>query len=160
MRFNNEMKVLFICTGNTCRSYMAQVILEKLAKEKKIDLTVSSAGIQAIDGIPAYPYAKMALKKNGYEDKKHYSKSISELTLNENDLILTMEVKQRDYLKFTFPQLSHKIITVSELAVDTEGDIDDPIALEYTEYEKIFKKIEEYTIKIFKRLIKKYNLET
>jgi len=154
------MKVLFICTGNTCRSYMAQVILEKLAREKKIDLEVNSAGTQAIDGIPAYPYAKMALKKNGYEEKKHYSKSISELLLEEYDLILTMEIKQRDFLKFTFPKFGSKIITLSELAVNSEFDIDDPITLEYNEYEKIFKKIEEYTQKAFKRLLNKYNLES
>lgn len=152
------MKVLFVCTGNTCRSYMAQVILEKLSLDNDIYFEVSSAGIQAHDGIPAYPYARLALKRNGYLDKKHYSQSLMPDLVKENDLIITMEIKQRDYLRFSFPNYSEKIKTLSEIAVDSEIDIPDPIALEYREYEKVFKQIEDYTKRAFEIIVKENDL--
>lgn len=153
------MKVLFICTGNTCRSYMAEVIMEKLAADYQLHIQVNSAGIQAHNGIPAYPYARLALKRNGYFDKKHYSRSISSEMIEEYDIIITMEVKQRDYLKFSFPEFSEKIKTLAEVAIESEHDIDDPVALEYREYEKTFKKIEEYMEMLLNRLVKNKSSE-
>lgn len=138
---------------------MAEVILKKLAEDKNFEIQVNSAGIQAIDGIPAYPYARMALRKNGYIDKKHVSKTISEELLQDHDCVITMEVQQRDFLKFSFPQFGNRIHTLTELAMDMEMDIDDPIKLEYIVYEKTFKMIEDYTIKVFEKLIRKYKLE-
>lgn len=44
------LHILFVCTGNTCRSPMAEGLLRKLAKERGIDLEVRSAGVSAISG--------------------------------------------------------------------------------------------------------------
>ena len=86
------------------------------------------------------------------------SKTISEELLQEHDCVITMEVQQRDFLKFSFPEFGNRIHTLTELAMDLEMDIDDPIKLEYIVYEKTFKMIEDYTIKVFEKLIKRYKL--
>ena len=44
------MKIMFVCTGNTCRSAMAEGLAKKIIKEKKLDIEVYSAGIFAMDG--------------------------------------------------------------------------------------------------------------
>ena len=49
--------ILFVCTGNTCRSSMAAAIAAKLAKERGLDVTISSAGLAAREGDPATPEA-------------------------------------------------------------------------------------------------------
>ena len=59
------MKVLFVCTGNTCRSPMAQAILQRKAKEDRLDITADSAAIMMTYGERVNPKAIEALKKLG-----------------------------------------------------------------------------------------------
>mgnify|MGYP002553887760 CR=1 FL=1 len=59
------MKLLFVCTGNTCRSAMAQALAEKMIKDNGLDFEVDSAGLFADGHSPASENAKRAVEKYG-----------------------------------------------------------------------------------------------
>lgn len=87
------MKILFVCTGNTCRSPMAQTIFENiLKKHNRDDITVSSAGTNAGDGMPMTPTAKEALKvcKQRVRRTPHSSTQFNQHMLGAYDHIVTM----------------------------------------------------------------------
>lgn len=94
------MKVLFVCTGNVCRSPMAQVIFENLAKENGADIKVASAGTMTLDGLPMTPTAKKALKECGQKmgRKKRASTQFRREFLDEYDHIVTMTAKHADVI--------------------------------------------------------------
>ncbi len=92
-------KVLFICTGNTCRSPMAQVIFNRYAEDNGIDAAADSAGIAAASGMSASENAIIAMKEVGIDLSGHSSKVISRELLNSADLIVCMSEGHAELLK-------------------------------------------------------------
>lgn len=94
------MNVLFVCTGNTCRSPMAEkIFLKYLCKEKIENVWVLSAGLAA-DGVsPISENSVYALKQLGIDDVEHTSNILTIELLKEADLVLTMTASQKEYLK-------------------------------------------------------------
>lgn len=84
------MKLLFVCTGNTCRSPMAQAIFTNMAKECGIDFTTGSAGLHAQNGTPASEYAVLACGETGIDISAHSSKSIRDEDFSSVDLFVVM----------------------------------------------------------------------
>ena len=84
------MKLLFVCTGNTCRSPMAQAIFTDMAKECGIDFVTGSAGLHAQDGTPASEYAVLACGETGLDISGHSSKSIRDEDFSSVDLFVGM----------------------------------------------------------------------
>lgn len=84
------MKLLFVCTGNTCRSPMAQAIFTDMAKECGIDFVTGSAGLHAQDGTPASEYAVLACGETGLDISGHSSKSIRDEDFSSVDLFVVM----------------------------------------------------------------------
>ena len=84
-------KVIFICTGNTCRSPMAQGLFQHLLQEKGIkDIEVTSAGTAANDGEPVSENAVAVLGELGIDISAHRAKGLDDQILKEADLIFTM----------------------------------------------------------------------
>ena len=86
------MKILFVCTGNTCRSPMAQAIFQKMAEEKNLNAECISAGISAFTGTPASSNSVSALKEIGIDISGFRSSSITSLlpVINDFDLFVPM----------------------------------------------------------------------
>ncbi|WP_277679085.1 low molecular weight protein arginine phosphatase [Gracilibacillus dipsosauri] len=110
------MKILFVCTGNTCRSPMAEAILKDISNYE-----VKSAGLMAIDGYPASPETIQVLNEKGIMHQHQSSQITSEL-LDWADLVLTMTVVHRDSLKQQFPEHAPSIFTLKEY-VDPEIEV-------------------------------------
>ena len=82
------MKIMFICTGNICRSAMAHKMLEKKAKEQEKDIKVYSCGIWAQDGdIPTYEGIEV-MKEYGIDLKTHRATNIKSSNIEDMDVIL------------------------------------------------------------------------
>ncbi|SNX53560.1 low molecular weight protein arginine phosphatase [Thermoanaerobacterium sp. RBIITD] len=146
------MKVLFICTGNTCRSSMAEGIFNEIVKKKGLEHKASSAGTFAIDGSPATDKAIEALKEDyGIDISHHTSRSLKREYLKDADLVLTMTLNQRKTLLSMYPEFADKIFTVNEFA-GLEGDIDDPFGLSKDVYKKTAKELYTSISRIIEKL--------
>jgi protein-tyrosine-phosphatase len=121
--------LLFVCTGNQCRSPIAEVLFKReihtypTANEWRIE----SAGTWAYTGKPAHPQVRLAAQEIGLNLSLHRARRIEDVpALATFDLVLTMERSHKESLKAEFPQLSQRIYLLSEMA-GTPYDISDPI---------------------------------
>lgn len=157
------MNILFVCTGNTCRSSMAEGIFKHLIIKLRIEnICVSSAGISAFEGDEANEKAIYTLNKKGIDISNHKARQLSKDIINESDLILTMTKSHKRMILNALPELSHKVYTLKEYVFiineeETTGknlDIDDPFGLDYNVYEKVAQEIEEQLIEIINNIDK------
>jgi protein-tyrosine phosphatase len=124
--------LLFVCTGNTCRSPMAEALCRRMlatqlncADDDLMDngFAVMSAGLASPVGSPANPEAVALLEKQGIDLHGHESQQVTRELLQKADRILTMTRAHRDVIETEFPEVASK---VRVLAADG-FDIADPI---------------------------------
>lgn len=94
------MKIIFVCTGNTCRSPMAQGIFKKMLEDNDIkNVEVISAGLYANDGSFATYEAKKAALKLGVDISSHMSHNLTRADIRTSDLIVCMNTTHYETLK-------------------------------------------------------------
>jgi protein-tyrosine-phosphatase len=84
------MKLLFVCSGNTCRSPLAEAIARQQAAERGLDIDVSSAGISAWEGAPASDGALLVGMEHRADLGEHRSRQLTREIVAESDLVLAM----------------------------------------------------------------------
>src|SRR5213596_3609541 len=82
--------VLFVCTGNICRSPLAAALLQRALKERGLDMNVTSAGTGAWDGAPASEGAYLVGLERGLDLSGHRARLLTRELVEQADLILTM----------------------------------------------------------------------
>ena len=126
------LKICFVCTGNICRSIMAERIMKKLLKEQVIkDIKVSSRGIFA-NGDNISQNAKVTLKKMGFSSSNR--KSVKLGKINKNTLYVTMTENQKQMIR------SDNVISFKSLL---GFEIEDPYGYGEDVYEDVAKKLIE-----------------
>ncbi|GAF10191.1 low molecular weight protein tyrosine phosphatase [Paenibacillus pini JCM 16418] len=111
--------ILFVCTGNTCRSPMAEALLRKLATERGISLEVRSAGVAAMEGTSISHHAEAVLRDHEIYDSLTSSSLRSE-TVEWSDLILTLTGSHKQHVIHNFPHAADKTFTLKEFTEDDE----------------------------------------
>ncbi len=142
------MNILFVCTGNTCRSPMAAAIMEKIAVENDLDVLIESAGLFAEVGGKASENAIKALDEMGIDLTFHQTKPITEELIEKSDIILTMTRAHKELLK---PMAGGDVYTLREFAGD-DGDISDPYGGDLDEYRETAKEIYDALVDVAERI--------
>lgn len=129
------MNILFVCTGNTCRSPMAEGILKSLAKKKGLDINVKSAGISVFDTWSAAHNAIRAMAEINIDISNHRSSILDRELVIDSDLILTMSRSHKNIIQGKYPEVKNKVFTLKEYAYKKEEDIIDPFGGNYKIYQ-------------------------
>ena len=112
MRKQLTTNVLFVCTGNTCRSPMAEAIARHVLRESGADgrVSVSSAGVSAGQGHPASPETLPALQKLGIETADHRSRALTRELIEWADVIFTMTSAHAHAVRTLAPDAARQIL--------------------------------------------------
>ncbi|MBU1888116.1 MAG: threonylcarbamoyl-AMP synthase [Candidatus Omnitrophica bacterium] len=148
-----DFHVLFVCTGNSCRSVMAKALLEKFIKQSGLSdrIKVDSAGTGGFLGIPAAENTIHVLKEEGVDVSSHKGKGITGELLKKSDMILVMERRHRDIILNKIPAAGLKVRLLKE-----DSDIPDPIGRSLEEYRNVLGIIKNHVENIFLELFENY----
>ncbi len=159
-----KFEVLFVCTGNTCRSPMAEGILKKMLKKKGVgNLKVNSAGTHGLNHAPASLFAIEVAGVKDVDLSGHRSRELTGRMLQEADLILTMSQEHLDHIRRMDRKAEHKSFLLKAFpqqpSVSNEDKyrgvlfIKDPMGGSLDEYERGFSEIEKEIERIFPKLL-------
>src|SRR5512141_2263143 len=144
--------VLFVCTGNVCRSPMAEGIFRQAAQGRG-DYRVLSAGLGAAEGQPPSPYAVQAVKELGIDISGLRSRMLTAELVLQADYIFGMTHSHLDTVAMLYPPAAEKTFLLREFdeTLDTfEKDISDPIGGSYEVYLNCRDQIEQGIVSLLR----------
>ncbi|MFS0836227.1 low molecular weight protein arginine phosphatase [Paenibacillus sp. 1P03SA] len=129
-------QILFVCTGNTCRSPLAEGILRHMAREENLEVQIRSAGVFASDGSPISRQSSSVLREKGCEASIS-SSLLRSADVDWADLILTMTQDHKRAVIQRFPQAADKTHTLKEFVED-----DSEVTTAAAEWEKLIAELQ------------------
>ncbi|GGJ02399.1 hypothetical protein GCM10010885_09620 [Alicyclobacillus cellulosilyticus] len=151
------MHLLFVCTGNTCRSPMAAMLTMAKLQERGLGWTAESAGLYAAEGQPMTPLAQDALTRRHVPLKPHASRPLTRELAERADLILTMTASHAREAQARFPDLAGKIHALGAFVAGAEEaaevhDILDPFGGSAEVYEACAAQLERLVERLVDKL--------
>jgi len=144
-------RILFVCTGNQCRSPMAEALFRHMLKEGNLDgdgeIRISSCGTGGFIGCPATREAIEVMSEHGVDLRYHISRGVSEEILADADLIFAMAKRHQDILAMMYPRYSSKTHLLKHYVKkicpglddnDRDYDIEDPIGKDISVYRDVY----------------------
>jgi protein-tyrosine-phosphatase len=112
------MRILFVCTGNTCRSPMAEKLAAKMLDHLDLGekIQVMSAGLAALPGEPSSSGACTALSRDKIDLSDHRAKQLTKEMVEDADLVFTMTASQKRHLVEIYPMFAGKVYVLKEFA--------------------------------------------
>jgi RpiB/LacA/LacB family sugar-phosphate isomerase len=144
--------ILFICTGNVCRSPMAEALFRR-AVSGRGEFRVISAGIGAVDGQPPTPHSERAMRELGVDISAQRSRMLTAELVRSADLILGMTHSHVDTVALLYPPAAEKTFLLREFDETLEPyekDISDPIGSTYPIYIECRDQIEQGIVTLMK----------
>ncbi len=129
-------KIIFICTGNTCRSPMCEGFFRKHNGQNRLGLEVQSAGLFTTAGMPASENAVQAAQERGADLTAHRSQPLTPALAAQAKYLVGMTAAHYDRLTEAFPQYENKIFTLAQ------HDINDPFGGDLETYRRAAADIE------------------
>jgi len=153
---SEPFRILFVCTGNTCRSPLAEAIARRsLASRGWSDVEVRSAGVAAVNGAPASDLAKRAARRHGLDLAPHRSSQVTPELLAWADLVLTMSPGHLARVADAGAAGKAALLTAFAAGDDPAGALSavpDPFGGSDEEYETTFTLLEELVERTLLRL--------
>jgi len=134
--------IVFVCTGNICRSPMAEYMLRDLLGDES-DWQVGSAGVIAGRGMGASKVAVDAMKEIDIDLCPHRSRPLLQDLVDDAELIVVMTASHRDQLRTLFPEDSDKVYLLKSFVEGKGDDVEDPIGLNIDAYRAVRVQIEQ-----------------
>ncbi|MCL4864584.1 MAG: low molecular weight protein arginine phosphatase [Gemmatimonadales bacterium] len=147
------MNVLFVCSGNTCRSPMAEALLRRAVHERGWDdVTVGSAGTGALEGAPASEGSYLVSLEAGLDLSRHRARQLTPRLIRDADVILTMSRSHRSRVEGMGGEGKTHLLT--RYAADEEGPIEvqDPFGAGLDVYRGTFDQLEMLVANVVRRL--------
>lgn len=156
------IKITFVCTGNTCRSPMAESIFKNFVKKNGADCKVASKGLRVdINNLEVSDNTRKILKQHNITPVSHKASKLTTKTLKENDYIVCMTESHKQALLEDLnrcknkedKELAEKVFSIKELVNGV--DIPDPYGYGEAEYEAVFKVLFVSLERLYARIFKK-----
>ncbi|ADL52753.1 low molecular weight protein arginine phosphatase [Clostridium cellulovorans] len=146
------MNILFVCTGNTCRSCMAEAIFNKINDVE--GLIAYSAGVSAIPDSSISKNASLSLKNNlDVELIDRKAVQVNKRLVDSSDLILTMTSRHKEFLLSYFPEVSEKTFTLKEFS-ESDDEVSDPYGGNLDIYHRTFMQLKDNIELVIEKLKK------
>ncbi len=149
-------RIIFVCTGNTCRSPIAEAMAYKFFQDRRIAVEVLSRGILVTLPSPANRHTMDMVEEDYPAIYKHVATSFCENEVDEETIVLTMTESHRQYLHMIYPHLISQIKTYMEYLGET-GDIHDPYGGSKEVYHQCAGQIRELTSQLVDKIKKILN---
>ena len=144
--------ILFLCTGNVCRSPMAEGLFRHAVKGRG-EFCILSAGLGAVDGEPPTHHSVQAMKEIGIDISRQRSRALTTELVKQADLILGMTHSHTDTVALLYPSAAEKTFLLREFDETLEAyekDISDPIGSPYHVYAECRDQIEQGIVTLLK----------
>ena len=139
--------IMFVCTGNTCRSPMAHGILRSMIEAENIsNVEVASSGTGTLEGYPPTSNASQASKNNGIDISDLYSQAISAELVSSADLILALAHEHYLFITQRYPDTDGKVFMVKAFPdknPSRELSVEDPLGLGLEDYLDTHRELEQ-----------------
>ena len=133
-----QKKVLFVCTGNVCRSPMAEALFREMVRDRS-DFWVGSAGVGAFPGQPASKHTADLMRELGIDLSGFRSRPLTLDLMREATHLFAMAGHHLEAIEMDFPQAAEKAYLISEFTADDAlrgRDVVDPIGMGRGAYEE------------------------